>query len=186
MKLSPSFCTQEAGCVYGLFRGLSPHLKNIAASSRHTRRLAPGLACQGDPDGAEVCVWVGVGWGQAPWEGDTKTPGSGPLHLEDYYLCFLCQHRSLGRAHTYQSRLFFLTGEGAALAAWLREPGCLTYIPHCRGAEHSSSPWGVNTGLPTTLLEWTLHLFPSRSPPGTLLITTSVFNKHKQGHVIAP
>lgn len=78
MKLSPSFCTQEAGCVYGLFRGLSPHLKNIAASSRHTRRLAPGLACQGDPDGAEVCVWVGVGWGQAPWEGDTKTPGSGP------------------------------------------------------------------------------------------------------------
>lgn len=108
MKLSPSFCTQEAGCVYGLFRGLSPHLKNIAASSRHTRRLAPGLACQGDPDGAEVCVWVGVGWGQAPWEGDTKTPGSGHIPASGRLLSLLSLPTpvSWSSPHISESALF--------------------------------------------------------------------------------
>lgn len=40
MDLSPSFCAREVGCVYGLFRGLSPDLK-IQLPAPGTEKACP-------------------------------------------------------------------------------------------------------------------------------------------------
>lgn len=155
MELSPSFCSREPGCVYGLFRGLSPDLK-IQLPAPATHQGLPGRAQKGREVG-----------GRVPWAGEQRDPREWPrfVHLGNYYLCLPCQHRSLSGAYTSQSGFFPLTGKGAALAAWLRESGCLTYIPHCRDAEPSPSPLGVSAGVPATLRAWTVHLLPTSHPP---------------------
>jgi hypothetical protein len=68
MEPSLSFCTREAGFVYGLFRGLSPGLKiQLLAPRWCMSRLA-----WGDGEGAER-------WGKShPGKGDEGTLADGP------------------------------------------------------------------------------------------------------------
>lgn len=77
MESSPSFCAWEAGCVYGLFRGLSPDLKiwlltpgthkawpwvGLLGESWRGGRMgegAPGKGQRGPQAAAQIpCTWA--------------------------------------------------------------------------------------------------------------------------------
>lgn len=132
MELSPSFCTGEAGCVRGLFRGLNPDLKiQLPAPGAHQ-------ACQG--------YWEGVGAGtEAPFlfvgRGTQRPKAMAHILAPGRLLSLPSLPTLISQLGPHISKpAFSLTGKGAALAAWLRKPDCLTYIPHHRGAEPHPAP----------------------------------------------
>lgn len=116
--------------------------------------------------------------GRHPGEGEKGAPGSGPDPCTLAIIISASASTDLSVEPTQLSRLYSLTGEGAALTASLRVLGCLTYIPPRGGAECSSSPGGEQ-GCPRrprrngliTGIHPASHQPPSPSQPECLLKT---------------
>lgn len=87
--------------------------------------------------------------GRHPGEGERGAPGSGPDPCTLAIIISASASTDLSVEPTHLSRLYSLTGEGAALTASLRVLGCLTYIPPAEELSVHPLP-GESRGAPAT------------------------------------
>lgn len=87
--------------------------------------------------------------GRHPGEEEKGAPGSCPDPCTLVIIVSASASTDLSVEPTHLSRLVPLTGEGAALTAWLGVLGCLTYIPPAEELSVHPLP-GENRGAPAT------------------------------------